>query len=483
VRFEEIEALRRHHPAWRLLRAETAPLVLSFLSQVFVEGNARSIAASDLVRRLDDVLYVLREELGDGAFPRSAASYVSDWSAPDAGWLRKFYPPGATEPYYDATPDVERALAWLATLQPRTFVGTESRLKTVFDLLRQIAQGSETDPDVRIAELRRRRTELDAEIARAERGEVDVLDEAGRRDRYQQFAVTARALLSDFREVEANFRALDRDLRQRIAAWDGSKGDLLEDVLGDRSSIADSDQGRSFHAFYDFLLSPPRQEEFRELLGRVQALAGAEADSRMRHIHHDWLEAGERTQATVRLLSEQLRRFLDDRVWLENRRVVELLRGIESTSLALRDARRVDFMIEMEAAAPPIALPMERPLYTPSAKPAPLDSTIREELAELETDVLFEQVFVDRSRLAGAVRHALRGCDQVALPDVLADAPLEQGLAELVTYLALDDDSFDVVFDEQVRTHVTWRDADGRGRTATVPAVTFVRYSVRTDAG
>jgi hypothetical protein len=140
-------------------------------------------------------------------------------------------------------------------------------------------------------------------------------------------------------------------------------------------------------------------------------------------------------------------------------------------------------MIEMEAAAPPIALPMERPLYTPSAKPAPLDSNIREELAELETDVLFEQVFVDRSRLAGAVRHALRGCDQVALPDVLADAPLEQGLAELVTYLALDDDSFDVVFDEQVRTHVTWRDADGRGRTATVPAVTFVRYSVRTDAG
>jgi hypothetical protein len=182
------------------------------------------------------------------------------------------------------------------------------------------------------------------------------------------------------------------------------------------------------------------------------------------------------------LLSEQLRRFLDDRVWLENRRVVELLRGIESTAIALRDAGRVEFMMEMEGTAPQVALPLERPLYTPSAKPVPLDSNVREELAQLDTDVLFDQVFVDRSRLAGAVRRTLQGRDQVALPDVLADTPLEQGLAELVTYLALDDDSFDVLFDEQVHDQVTWRDADGRGRTATVPGVTFVRYPIHRSA-
>ena len=83
-----------------------------------------------------------------------------------------------------------------------------------------------------------------------------MLDVSAQRDRYQQFAATARELLSDFREVEANFRALDRDLRERIAAWTGSKGELLDEVLGSRESIADSDQGRSFQAFYDFLLSP-----------------------------------------------------------------------------------------------------------------------------------------------------------------------------------------------------------------------------------
>ena len=58
----------------------------------------------------------------------------------------------------------------------------------------------------------------------------------------------------------------------RSPAGPGPRAQLLDDVLGSRSSIAESDQGRSFQAFYDFLLSHPRQEELTELLERVQAL-------------------------------------------------------------------------------------------------------------------------------------------------------------------------------------------------------------------
>ena len=79
-----------------------------------------------------------------------------------------------------------------------------------------------------------------------------------------------------------------------------------EEVLGSRNAIAESDQGRSFHAFYDFLLSQQRQAEFTGLLEQVQALPAIDAgDPRMRRIHYDWLDAGERTQATVRTLSER----------------------------------------------------------------------------------------------------------------------------------------------------------------------------------
>ena len=154
MRYDDLDALRRHSPAWRLLRADNAPLVLSFLGRVFVEENVRSISAPDLAGRLDDELHTLNSRLGEGTFPKSAKAYLDDWAGPEVGWLRKYYPAGSDEPHFDATPAVEKALGWVESLQARSFVGTESRLNTVFELLRQMAFGAETDPEVRIGELR-----------------------------------------------------------------------------------------------------------------------------------------------------------------------------------------------------------------------------------------------------------------------------------------------------------------------------------------
>jgi hypothetical protein len=474
VRYEDVEVLRAQHAAWRLLRADNAALVLSFIDRVFGEENVRSIAAGDLVNRLEDDLYAVNERLGEPRFPRPAKAYLDDWASPEAGWLRKFYPPGSDEPHFDATPAAERALSWLRSLRARSFVGTESRLNTLVELLRQMVYGAEPDPGVRIAELRRRRAELDYEIAEVEAGNIPLLDATGQRDRYQQFAVTARELLADFREVEANFRSLDRGLRERVAGFEGGKGELLDEVLGNRDAIADSDQGRSFQAFYDFLLSPQRQAEFSELLERLAAIEAIDQpDPRLQHIHYDWLDACERTQATVRLLSDQLRRFLDDQAWVENRRVMALLRSIETHALRLRGARPA-LTVEIDGTAPVVVLPMERPLYTPSARTA-IDSAVEVGGEEADPSRLFDQVYVDRARLAAGVRHALRHRPRADLTEVVGDRPLEHGLAELVGYLALTDKAFGVVFDEAVRERVSWSDREGVTRVAVLPRVTFVR--------
>ena len=150
----------------------------------------------------------------------------------------------------------------------------------------------------------------------------------------------ARELLADFRQVEHNFRSLDRRVREQIAGWDGAKGALVGEILGERDAIADSDEGQSFRAFWEFLMSQARQEQMTGNLERVltqPAIVELRPDRRLRRVHHDWLEAGEHTQRTVALLSTQLRRFLDDTAWLEDRRIVEILRSIEHSALAVRD--------------------------------------------------------------------------------------------------------------------------------------------------
>lgn len=479
--FATLDAMRTHHPAWRLLRSDHAPLVASFLQRVFIAPNVRAMAAPDLAESLEDELYALRLQLGDTAFPKAAMDYLNDWAATEKGWLRKFYRPGTDEAWFDLTPATERAIAWLEQLGERQFVGTESRLLTLFGLLKQMSEGSETDPAKRIAELHKKRDEIDAEIAQVLAGDAPLLDATALKDRFQQFMQGARELLTDFREVEHNFRQLDRRVRERIALWEGSKGALLEEIMGERDAISDSDQGRSFGAFWEFLLSSRRQEELSELLERVLALpavAEMQPDRRTRRVHYDWLEAGGHTQRTVAQLSQQLRRFLDDKAWLENRRIMDILRGIESKALALRAAPPAGDVTAIDTPGADIELAMERPLFTPAVKPALSKLVLAAGDEAIDPAALFGQVVVDKARLTAHIRRALQRTGQATLRELVAAQPLQQGLAELVAYLQLGSETFRTAVDEAMQEPIEWQapgDDAAQWRRARLPRVIFLR--------
>ncbi|MFC3609118.1 DUF3375 family protein [Stutzerimonas tarimensis] len=133
--YRELVALRQHHPAWRLLRADHAPLIVSFLQRTFVEPNLRSVGEHSLASRLDDLLYHLNRDSDEPLFPRPAAEYLDHWADNANGWLRKYYPPDDDEAHFELTAASEQAIEWLASLGKRQFVGTESRLLAVVELL------------------------------------------------------------------------------------------------------------------------------------------------------------------------------------------------------------------------------------------------------------------------------------------------------------------------------------------------------------
>lgn len=472
--YATLTTLRKSHPGWRLLAAGNAVLVASFLHRAFITPNQRSMAQPDLAAKLDDFLFeVVRED-----YPRAAADYLDEWASDRNGWLRKYYPTDSDQPHFDLTPATEKAIEWLSGLQQRPFVGTESRLMTVFELLRQLIEGTQTDPALRIAELEKRKAQLDADIARIRRDGVTPMDDVQVKDRFLQMAGTARGLLSDFREVEQNFRDLDRAVRERVATWDGARGILLEEVFGRRDVIVDSDQGRSFRAFWDFLMSSDRQEELGRLLDaalKLEPVKDLEPDRRLRRVHHDWLAAGEGAQVTVRRLSEQLRRYLDDRAWAENRRILDLIRQIHQSALAVRDCPPADGLIALEKPVPEIDLPFERPLFTPPLKARITSGELQEGREDVATESLYDQTIVDRERLASAIRRALQSRTQVSLGEVAMTQPLEQGLAELMTYLGLAADDAAALIDDRLKESVFWDGEDGTTRRATLPMVVYCR--------
>ncbi len=478
ISYDDLVAHRKNSPTWRLLTADHAPLIVAFFDRAFREPNNRYLSESELALILDDFLFELRRLEGNDAFPREATDYLTEWAQNDKGWLRKFYPPGNDEAHYDLTPGAERALGWVDTLFQHGFVGTESRLYTVIRLLEEIVHGVEEDEDTRVERLEARKREIDAEIAAIRAGDAPVLDDRALRERFTQFSRTARELLSDFRAVEHNFRELDRHVREEIAGWTQDKATLLESVFGRHDVIADSDEGRSFRAFWDFLMSPESQDELSALLDltfSIDSLGELRDDRRLRRIHHDWMSAGEQTQRTVARLSQQLRRFLDDQAYLENRRIIEILDRIGRRALALRDAPPRGTFMEIDAIVAELVLSLERPLYTESS-----DDSISidlDEEGEITVDIsaLFEQVSVDTERLRRQLRTILTEVDQASLATVIATYPLQDGLAELMGYFAIATRDAYSVFNDDRNEIVDWIDRAGTHRRARVPQILFQR--------
>jgi hypothetical protein len=111
VDHDTLDRLRQTHPAWRILLADHAPLVLSFFDLTFVQPNRRTMLAPELSAHLSAYLDQLRETYPD-RYPRSAHDYLEDWATPGRAYLRKYFcdsePPAQALPEYPLIPDGSR---------------------------------------------------------------------------------------------------------------------------------------------------------------------------------------------------------------------------------------------------------------------------------------------------------------------------------------------------------------------------------------
>ena len=479
--YSYLSLLYKSNPAWRLLRVNSAPLILSFIHKCFIEDNQRIIGEAELISKLEDALYHIRRTEGEGEYSRSARDYLEEWAKNEKGWLRKFYPQGTDEPHFDLTPASEKALGWVDSLNEDSFVGTESRLRTLFELLKQMVLGAETNVEIRLQELKRQKANIEDQIEKIRNGELELLDDTSIKDRYLQVSKTARELLGDFRLVEDNFRKLDIQVREKIARWDGKKGGkgrLLDEIFGEHDAITDSDQGRNFRAFWDFLMSPESQDELNVLMEKVfdlDAVKELNPDRRLKRIHYDWLAAGEQTQRTVATLSQQLRRFLDNQVYRENIRILQLLDQVSDKALEIRDQMPKQEFTDICETGVEMQMPMSRLMYSVPEKMA-LDSEVEVAIEdEIVTDKLFNQVYVDKAILMNQVQRELQSKPQISLKQMVNKFPLQKGLAEIVAYLSLEGEHLQLQIEEEQEEELHWMTLGGKGRKLNMPRVIFHR--------
>lgn len=435
MNYEKALSFYKNDKTLQLFRAEHFPLLVSFFHLVFKQQDKISYLQTELQGILGDYIFSLQRQ-GISDYTKSPVDYLQKWA--EQGYLRRYYE-SADEPVYELSPATENALKWLEDLNKQQFVGTHSRLIQFFHLLQQIVNAT-SGPHERIQQLQEERNKIDKEIEQIRKGNFAKPSSTQIKENYFLAEDTAKRLLSDFRQVEENFRELDTQTRQTIIKSTLAKADLLENVFQQQDFLWNTDQGKSFKAFWEFLMSEQMQEELEVLLEKINnipAISEIKKERTVDRIKTNLVDAGDKVNRSNDGLIEQLRKFVEQKNLSESRHILHSIEQIESLLLEHKEViDQQKIWMEIDGLYKP-SFTMDRPLFNTPVAVTFQDTTISDGLATAETDILFEQFYVDIDQLRNNVKHLLRNHSQIALSDLLNHYKPTKGVAEILGYMQI----------------------------------------------
>lgn len=431
------------HPAVRLLRSPNAAFTLTFLHRAFKEHHAIAVPESHLRARLENFLDEARAHR-PGAYPQTAADYLSAWCGSEQVLLKKLFSEDADEPVFELTAAAERTMEWLENLQAKPFVGAESRLEIIFRQLEDIVLFSTPDAEKRIAALRAQQIALQTQISEIEANHTaEAYTSVQLTERFANALELARGLAGDFRQLEENFKEVARSLAEEQTKPGTTKGRIVGQLLDTHAALKESSQGQSFYAFWNLLSSPERQERWSELIRQVYRLGAIAADMRanrlLERLSSRLLVEGERVVRSNERMAATLRRALESAASGEDKRLRDLIREIQQLALARKLAPSADDDFFELAGPPNVFSSFSRTFWQPEAAGRSTgDLTVAARTLDADMLERFKAlVDLNLARLRDHIRACLLSTESILLSQVLERFPPREGILEIVGYLVL----------------------------------------------
>ncbi|HVI46860.1 MAG TPA: DUF3375 domain-containing protein [Chitinophaga sp.] len=450
--YEQLCNLYAQSVTLKILRARSAPMMLSFFHYTFKEKNHTTIPNVELVTRLADYLEITGYKATDDEIDASALleqederarKYIEQWS--NKGFLRK-YPDDDGNDIHELSSDMEKVMHWVSTLQKREFVGTESRFRDIYSKLKELVDQSNKDPRQRIQELERKKFEIEEEIKAIKlTGKVEVFDNTQIKERFYDVNRLSRELLSDFKEVEQNFEQITQEIYRKQSERDIAKGALLAYTLDSFEALRQKDQGKSFYSFWQFLMDENKQEEMRDIIEKLYDLLEErnieyKNDRFLKKLKQYLHTSGKKVIDANKKLSDKLSRVLSEQNLTDRRKAMELLNDIRMLAFQTLDTPPgEDFFIEMES-DPELDL-LDRWEMADEKKSEPEvafpDGLGGTDISESDFNALFNQFNIDRTLLESRIQTQLQSKKQISLKELVEIYGTEKGLTELITYFSI----------------------------------------------
>ena len=255
-------------PSVELLKLRNREVIIIFLVNTFPNQQG-TISSEKIHYQLADFLESVQIEIDEESevlfadnYEIKAKKFVQNWT--NKGFLTN-YQDETGDIYYELSSHSSKTLDWLSSLKKEEYVGAESKFKNIFNQLKELVEFTNEDIDKRIEILEDKKLEIEQQIQRIRTGEVKVFQDFEIVPRFNELTKSAKELLSDFKEVEDNFKEITKDIYHKHADGNLSKSNILEFTFDAIDELKNSSQGKSFYAFYTFILNPDLQEEWGNL--------------------------------------------------------------------------------------------------------------------------------------------------------------------------------------------------------------------------
>lgn len=463
-------------PSVELLRLRNREMVIEFLVNTF-SNKQGAISSENMHTQLSDFLEEHEVENDEDneinvfdTYETKSKKYIQKWT--NKGFLTN-YPDEQGEVFYELSTHSSKTIDWLASLKKEEFVGTESKFNNILNQLKELVEFTNEDTEKRIQLLEEKKMEIEQQIQRIKIGEdVKIFEEFEIIPRFNQLNQSAKELLSDFKEVEDNFKEITKGIYQKHAEGSLTKSDILTFTFDALDELKDSQQGKSFYAFWSFILNPDLQNKWESLTNELYITLEEKSisvnDSFLKGMKNHLYNSGRKVYKANDKMAEKLSRIIRETESTKSEATKKLIQEIKKQLVEISKTKKkpnISFELETEIE---INIPFERKLtteqneevtYTNKPKIADEDITTSNNLEKL-----FSQSNIDKELLRKRIKDILKDKSQTTLLDVVENyGGLEKGLPELFGYIGIikefkhvvsPDKTQSIVFDSEKRKQI-----------------------------
>ena len=248
-------------PSVALLKARSSGIIIDFLTRVY--GDVAAVSHENIHSLLAEYLnsHGFDEDdesdiLYTDTYEEKATKYIRKWT--DSGFLTNYRNEDG-EIHYELSSHSSKVIDWLAGLKQEEYIGTESKFKSIISQLRELVEYTNEDREKRLQLLEDKKMEIEHQIQQLQMGEdVKVYEEYEIVPRFLQINKLAKELLTDFKDVDDNFKNIIKEIYQKQIDPGLKKGGILQYTFDALDELKSSSQGKSFYAFWEFLLARKR---------------------------------------------------------------------------------------------------------------------------------------------------------------------------------------------------------------------------------